>query len=67
VVGRLEHLPLMLKVPGSRAFVGGIFQKLSVHPAGNGNPTLLRAGEDEGDGEREWRHLSCTFAGTKSI
>ena len=39
--------PLALKGLGSRELIRSSFPKLSVHPAGDGYPTLLRAGEGE--------------------
>jgi len=41
-----------MEVTGLRQFVHVIFQKLSVHPAGNGYPALFRAGEGEDDENR---------------
>jgi len=35
---------------------------LSVHPAGNGYPTLFRAGEGKGGEEEEWRSTSVAMS-----
>ena len=51
--------------PGfKRKVVHGIFQNLSVHPAVNGYPTLVTAGEVEGGGREVAPYLRYTPAST---